>query len=117
MILEKSRGFFILPFIILALIFIVIIGGMAAAILTVPIFRILFQFYILVIIYSFVRMVIGTRITTYIITGILFYIFGIRLLPVTAGVWSTYIIMAYMLSGMIIFGLQGFWASPRFKKF
>jgi len=110
------KGFYFMPLIILALILIVIFGGLAGMILTIPIFRVLFQFYIVITIFSFIRSVLGQGTITYVLTALLAYIFAFRLLPLTTGVWGIYIIGAYMLSGLIVFGLQPIWMNPKYMK-
>jgi len=111
------KGFLILPVIMIGLIFLFLIGGGVVLITQIPILKLLFQFYMIVVIFGFVRAIMGTGALAYVITGILAYIFVIRLFTMVTGVWLTFLIMSFGLSGMIVFGLQGIWGHQKFKKF
>ncbi|RLG21833.1 hypothetical protein DRN74_00180 [Candidatus Micrarchaeota archaeon] len=104
-----NKGFTVVPMIIIALIFLVIIGLGVALIVKIPILNIMFRFYMLIIIYTFVRRIVGTGILAYVITAILAYIFVWKLWVMAAGVYLSYIIFSFGISGIIIFGLEGMW--------
>ena len=106
---KASKGFTIIPLLIIGAIFLFIIGGGVILIVKVPIINIMFRFYMIIVIYSFVRRILGSGIICYAVTGILAYIFVWRLWMLSAGVYVTYIIMSFMLGGIIIFGLEGLW--------
>lgn len=71
-----------------------------------PLLGVLMQFYFAVIIFFFVRAVLGGGALTYVVSGILIYVFVIRLFPFFAAGYMLYLIASLMLSGIIIFGLQ-----------
>ena len=106
---KVSKGFTIIPLLIIAAIFLFIIGGGVALIIKIPIINIMFRFYMIIVIFSFVRRILGDGMASYAVTGVLAYIFVWRLWVLAAGVYITYIIMSFMLGGIIIFGLEGLW--------
>lgn len=103
------KGFTIIPMLIILGIFLFFIGGGTLLIINVPILNIMFKFYMIIVTFSFVRRILGDGLATYAVTAILTYIFVIRLWEVSVGVYLTYIIMSFGLSGVLIFGLQGLW--------
>ena len=62
--------------------------------------------YFCLIIFTFVRGVLGSGILTYIVSGLLIYIFVIKMWWLFAPAYMLYLIGSMMLSGIIIFGLQ-----------
>ena len=104
------QGFTVVPMLIILGIFLVVIGGGVLIIKFVPILNIMFRFYMVITIFSFTRRILGPGTPSYIVTGILAYIFVWRLFEVATGVYLTYLIMSFALSGIIIFGLQGLWS-------
>ena len=71
-----------------------------------PIFDILLKFYLALVVFMFVRAILGGGVLTYVVAGILIYIFVIKLFPLFAAGYMLYLIASLMLSGIIIFGLQ-----------
>ena len=63
--------------------------------------------YFCIIIYMFVKRILGSGIVTYIVSAILIYIFVFHLFPLFVVGYMLYLIVGvFGLSGIIIFGLQ-----------
>ena len=71
-----------------------------------PIFDVLIKFYLALVVFMFVRAILGAGVLTYVVAGILIYIFVIKLFALFAAGYMLYLIASLMLSGIIIFGLQ-----------
>lgn len=71
-----------------------------------PIFDVLIKFYLALVVFMFVRAILGAGVLSYVVAGILIYIFVIKLFPLFAAGYMLYLIASLMLSGIIIFGLQ-----------
>jgi len=54
----------------------------------------------------FVRNILGTGLLSYIVSGVIIYIFVIRFYYLAVPVYMLYVISSMALSGIIIFGLQ-----------
>lgn len=102
-------GITIVPLLIIAGIFLFFILGGTLIITQIPILNIMFRFYMLLVIYSFVTRTIGRNAAGYAITLILGYIFVWRLFELMTGIYLTYLIMSFGFSGILIFGFQGLW--------
>lgn len=98
--MERGQiGIMILVFIVIMILPLILSG-------LFPIFDILIKFYFILIIFFFVRGILGSGMLTYVISGVLIYIFVIKLFPIFAVGYMLYLIASLMLSGIIIFGLQ-----------
>ena len=71
-----------------------------------PFFELILKVYLALVIFLFVRNIMGSSVVSYLISGLLIYIFLIRLYFLAVPVYMLYIISSMMLSGIIIFGLQ-----------
>lgn len=71
-----------------------------------PIFGLIIKAYLAITIFLFVRNFLGTGLVSYVVAGILIYIFIIRLWVLFVPGYMLYLIVSMMLSGIIIFGLQ-----------
>ncbi len=71
-----------------------------------PLLKVMIMFYLALIIFLFVRRILGTGILSYLVSGILIYIFVIKFYYLAVPVYMLYLIGSMMLSGIIIFGLQ-----------
>jgi len=71
-----------------------------------PVFDLLIKFYFALIIFLFVRTILGSGLVTYVLSFVLIYIFVVRLFPLFSAGYMLYLVASLMLSGIIIFGLQ-----------
>ena len=71
-----------------------------------PLIKLLLMGYFSLLIFVFVRGVLGDSILTYIISGLLIYIAVIKFWYLLAPFYMLYLIGSMFLSGIIIFGLQ-----------
>jgi hypothetical protein len=63
--------------------------------------------YFCIIIYMFVKRILGSGLVTYVVSGILIYIFVFQLFHLFTSLYMLYLIVGvFGLSGIIIFGLQ-----------
>lgn len=90
----------------LILVLLVIIVGGTLLLGYTPIISLLFQLYMIVVIYGFVRGMLGGGAASLIITAILSYIFVIRFWYLTASLWIVYLLISFGLTSVIFFGLQ-----------
>ena len=72
-----------------------------------PQFEWMLKVYFSIIIFSFVRRILGGGIMTYIVTGILIYIFVFQLFWLFTPMYMLYLIVGLGLSGILIFGVPG----------
>jgi hypothetical protein len=101
-----KRGF-LPPMIILLLIFLFIMMLPLLLAWIFPEFGWLLKVYFSIIIFSFVRRILGGGIMTYIVSGILIYIFVFQLFWLFTPVYMLYLIVGMGLSGILVFGLPG----------
>ncbi|NYZ80127.1 hypothetical protein H0N95_02650 [Candidatus Micrarchaeota archaeon] len=98
----KMRGQIELMIIVFLLImFVPILLGWAF-----PLFGLIFKAYLAITIFLFVRNFLGTGVVSYVVAGVLIYIFIIKLWVLFASSYMLFLIVSMMLSGIIIFGLQ-----------
>lgn len=90
----------------LILVFLVLIVGGTLLISNVPILSLLFQLYFIVLIYGFVRGMLGGGAVSLVVTALLAYIFVIRFWYFTAATWIVYLLISFGLTSIIFFGLQ-----------
>ena len=103
---QASRGF--LPFALLLLvgiILVIMILPLAATQLS-PELNILIQLYFALSIFMFVRGMVGGGLLSYILSGILIYIFVIRLFPIFAAGYMLYLVASLGLTSILFFALQ-----------
>jgi len=72
-----------------------------------PEFDWILKAYFSIIIFSFVRRILGGGIMTYIVSGILIYIFVFQLFWLFTPAYMLFLIVGLGLSGIIVFGLPG----------
>jgi hypothetical protein len=70
-----------------------------------PAFKWLMMAYFCIMIYLFVKRILGSGIVTLVVSGILIYIFVYQLLYIFAAAYILYLIVGLGLSGIIVFGL------------
>lgn len=70
------------------------------------IFQLIFKAFLAISIFMFVRNFTGDGVVTYVIAGILIWIFLFKLYIIFTMGYMLYLIVSMMLSGIIIFGLQ-----------
>ena len=68
--------------------------------------RLIMMAYFALLIFMFVRNILGNSLLTYIISGILIYILVVKFWFLFAPAYMLYLIGSMFLSGLIIFGLQ-----------
>lgn len=71
-----------------------------------PIFQLLIMGYFSLVVFMFVRNILGNSILTYVVSALLIYILVIKLMYLFATFYMLYLIGSMFLSGLIIFGLQ-----------
>lgn len=72
----------------------------------IPELGLIIKVFLAFVIFNFVKNIMGNGLITYVVAGILIYIFIIKLYWLFAPGYMLYLIAAFMLSGLIIFGLQ-----------
>jgi uncharacterized membrane protein len=97
------RGF--APMILLLLIFLVIMIVPLILGELFPVFKWILMLYFCVTIFMFVKGVLGGGILTFIVSGILIYIFVIQMYTFFVAGYMLYLVASLGLSGIIIFGL------------
>lgn len=96
---------FLPPMILLLIIFLVIMALPIVFAYLIPTFKWLMIAYFCIVVFMFVRRILGSGILTYIISGILIYIFVIQMWQAFAALYMLYLVVSFGLSGIIIFGL------------
>ena len=72
----------------------------------IPVFRYLLAGYLALVIWVFVRNMLGPGMVSNIMSGILVYIFIVQFWALFVSAYMLFLIAGFMLSGIIIFGLQ-----------
>jgi|GEM_PF-4408585 len=80
-----------------------------------PQIDILIKLYLVLSIFLFVKGILGNGIPTYIVAGVLIYIFIFRLYPLFAASYVLYLIASLGLSSIIFFGFQGVAINKMFR--
>jgi hypothetical protein len=70
-----------------------------------PMFKWLMMAFFCLMIYTFVKGILGGGLITYVVSAILIYIFVYQLLYIFAAAYMLYLIVGLGLSGIIVFGL------------
>lgn len=99
------RGFWTTAMILFVIIFVFLMLMPILFAELFPIVKLLMLGYFCLIIFTFVRGIMGAGALTYLISGILIYIFVWKLWPLFAAGYMLFLIMAFGLSGIIVFGL------------
>ncbi len=99
-----TRGF-LPPMILLVVIFLVIMALPILLAYLIPTFKWILIAYFCIIVFMFVRRILGSGLVTYILSGILIYIFVIQMWQAFAALYMLYLVVSFGLSGIIIFGL------------
>lgn len=90
----------------LLLVLALLIGGATLLVTTIPLLKYLVMIYFCVLVYSFVRDLVHSTIPTLIISGILIYVFVIKLGPLLFAAWFTWMLISFGIIGIIMFALQ-----------
>ena len=100
------RGF-LPPMILLLLVFVVIMIIPLVLAELFDTFKWLLIAYFCITVFLFVKRILGGGIITYIVSGILIYIFVIRLFYLFVPLYMLYLVVSLGLSGIIVFGMPG----------
>lgn len=98
---------FLPPILMIALVFIFLMALPIILGTLNPTFKWIMIAYFCMVVFLFVRRILGGGILTFVISGILIYIFVIQMWQAFAAVYMLYLLVNFMLSGILIFGLQG----------
>lgn len=96
---------FIPPMVLLLIIFGVILLIPLVLVQLSSTFKWLLIAYFCITVFLFVKRILGPGILTYIVSGILIYIFVIRLFELFTVMYTLYLIVSLGLSGILVFGL------------
>jgi hypothetical protein len=98
------RGFLpVMVVIVLVFLFLMILPIIFAKL--IPTFQWLLIAYFCIVVFLFVRRILGSGLLTYIISGLLIYIFVIRMWELFTALYMFYLLVNLGLSGIIIFGM------------
>ena len=100
------RGFLNTNFLIIILVFAIIMLLPIMFSVSFPIIKLLIMGYFALLIFVFVRNILGASILTYVVSGLLIYILVVKFWYLFAPAYMLYLIGSMFLSGLIIFGLQ-----------
>ncbi len=102
----EKRGFLNTNFLTIILVFVLIMLLPIVFSVSFPIIKLIIMAYFALLIFIFVRNILGNSILTYVISGLLIYILVVKFWYLFAPAYMLYLIGSMFLSGLIIFGLQ-----------
>ena len=101
-----KKGFLNSNFLIIILVFAIIMLLPILFSVSFPIIKLIIMAYFALLIFVFVRNILGASILTYVVSGLLIYILVVKFWYLFAPAYMLYLIGSMFLSGLIIFGLQ-----------